>query len=77
MKVKELDSVTDRLVEEQGRARELQWEVEKERSRLERRVEGEREELEVNLLDDPLQVFGDFWSLFCDVMFRKCTRTCL
>ncbi|KAF5888638.1 A-kinase anchor protein 9-like, partial [Clarias magur] len=46
VKASELDSASDRLAEEQRRARELQWEVERERSRADRRAEGEREELE-------------------------------
>ncbi|MCI4381391.1 hypothetical protein PGIGA_G00251020 [Pangasianodon gigas] len=45
-KASELDTVSDRLAEEQRRARELQWEVERERSKADRRAEGEREELE-------------------------------
>ncbi|MCJ8735508.1 hypothetical protein PDJAM_G00247820 [Pangasius djambal] len=45
-KASELDAVSDRLAEEQRRARELQWEVERERSKADRRAEGEREELE-------------------------------
>ncbi|XP_053368918.1 A-kinase anchor protein 9 isoform X3 [Clarias gariepinus] len=46
VKASELDSASDRLAEEQRRARELQWEVERERGRADRRAEGEREELE-------------------------------
>ncbi|XP_060742630.1 A-kinase anchor protein 9 isoform X2 [Tachysurus vachellii] len=46
VKDSELDAVSDRLAEEQRHARELQWEVERERSRADRRAEGEREELE-------------------------------
>lgn len=48
VKASELDVVSDHLAEEQRRARELQWEVERERSRADRRAEGEREELEVS-----------------------------
>lgn len=47
VKESELDAVSDRLAEEQRQVRELQWEVERERSRADRRAEGEREELEV------------------------------
>ncbi|XP_060771551.1 A-kinase anchor protein 9-like isoform X2 [Neoarius graeffei] len=46
VKASELDAASDRLAEEQRRARELQWEMERERSRADRRREGEREELE-------------------------------
>ncbi|XP_053496852.1 A-kinase anchor protein 9 isoform X5 [Ictalurus furcatus] len=46
VKASELDAASDRLAEEQRRARELQWEVERERSRADRRAEGEREALE-------------------------------
>ncbi|XP_047675126.1 A-kinase anchor protein 9 isoform X3 [Tachysurus fulvidraco] len=46
VKESELDAVSDRLAEEQRHVRELQWEVERERSRADRRAEGEREELE-------------------------------
>lgn len=48
VKASELDAVSDRLAKEQQRARELQWEAERERSRADRRAEGEREELEVS-----------------------------
>lgn len=48
VKASELDAASDRLAEEQRRARELQWEMERERSRADRRREGEREELEVS-----------------------------
>ncbi|XP_053542009.1 A-kinase anchor protein 9 isoform X11 [Ictalurus punctatus] len=46
VKASELDAASDRLAAEQRRARELQWEVERERSRADRRAEGEREALE-------------------------------
>ncbi|XP_066525977.1 A-kinase anchor protein 9 isoform X2 [Hoplias malabaricus] len=46
VKSSELDAQTDRLSEEQKRARELQWALEREKNRAERREEGEREELE-------------------------------
>lgn len=48
VKASELDAASDRLAAEQRRARELQWEVERERSRADRRAEGEREALEVS-----------------------------
>uniref|UniRef100_A0A3B4D8S2 Pericentrin/AKAP-450 centrosomal targeting domain-containing protein n=1 Tax=Pygocentrus nattereri TaxID=42514 RepID=A0A3B4D8S2_PYGNA len=46
-KASELDSLSDRLAEEQKRVRELQWAMEREKNRATRREEGEREELEV------------------------------
>ncbi|XP_037398631.1 A-kinase anchor protein 9 isoform X8 [Pygocentrus nattereri] len=45
-KASELDSLSDRLAEEQKRVRELQWAMEREKNRATRREEGEREELE-------------------------------
>ncbi|XP_036433742.1 A-kinase anchor protein 9 isoform X2 [Colossoma macropomum] len=45
-KASELDSLSDRLAEEQKRVRELQWAMEREKNRAERREKGEREELE-------------------------------
>ncbi|KAK1788985.1 hypothetical protein P4O66_015880 [Electrophorus voltai] len=42
----ELDSLSNQLQEEQRRVRELQWTVEREASRAERRQEGKREEVE-------------------------------
>ncbi|KAL6473360.1 hypothetical protein MHYP_G00169210 [Metynnis hypsauchen] len=45
-KASELDSLGDRLAEEQKRVRELQWAMEREKNRATRREEGEREELE-------------------------------
>ncbi|KAF4081781.1 hypothetical protein AMELA_G00165260 [Ameiurus melas] len=46
VKASELDAASDQLAVEQRRVRELQWEVERERSRADRRAEGEREALE-------------------------------
>ncbi|KAL7858832.1 hypothetical protein AOLI_G00189340 [Acnodon oligacanthus] len=45
-KASELDSLSDRLAEEQKRVRELQWATEREKNKAKRREEGEREELE-------------------------------
>lgn len=44
----EVDSLTDRLAEEQRGARELQWALEKEKCKSEKREAGEREEMEVS-----------------------------
>lgn len=56
LKASELDAVSDRLADEQRQMRELQWEVERERSRADRRAEGEREELEVSGITNSLLV---------------------
>ncbi|KAL2080293.1 hypothetical protein ACEWY4_024086 [Coilia grayii] len=45
-KAAEVDTLNDRLVEEQRGARELQWALEKERCRSDKKEEGEREEVE-------------------------------
>uniref|UniRef100_A0A3B1JLI7 A kinase (PRKA) anchor protein 9 n=1 Tax=Astyanax mexicanus TaxID=7994 RepID=A0A3B1JLI7_ASTMX len=56
VKASEVESLSDRLAEEQKRARELQWVMEREKNRAERREEGEREEVEVQLDAQRLQV---------------------
>ncbi|XP_063041826.1 A-kinase anchor protein 9 isoform X2 [Engraulis encrasicolus] len=45
-KAGEVDSLSDRLAEEQRGARELQWALEKEKCRSDKKEEGEREEME-------------------------------
>ncbi|KAJ8000251.1 hypothetical protein DPEC_G00202900 [Dallia pectoralis] len=45
-KAADVDTLTDRLAEEQKRARELQWTYEKEKCKSDRKTELEREELE-------------------------------
>ena len=42
-----MDSLNDRLADEQRAAREIQWALEKEKCKSEKKEEGEREELEV------------------------------
>ncbi|XP_043088962.1 A-kinase anchor protein 9 [Puntigrus tetrazona] len=46
LKAAEVDSLNDRLSQEQKKARELQWAFEKERCRSDRKQEAEREEVE-------------------------------
>ncbi|XP_043923601.1 A-kinase anchor protein 9 isoform X2 [Protopterus annectens] len=46
VKTAEADAVNDKLVEEQKKGRELQWALEKENAKVERKEEREREELE-------------------------------
>ncbi|XP_056335140.1 LOW QUALITY PROTEIN: A-kinase anchor protein 9 [Danio aesculapii] len=45
-RVSEVDTLTDRLAEEQKRGRELQWALEKQKHRLDRKEEADREEVE-------------------------------
>ncbi|XP_073787372.1 A-kinase anchor protein 9 isoform X7 [Danio rerio] len=46
LRVSEVDTLTDRLAEEQKRGRELQWALEKQKHRLDRKEEADREEVE-------------------------------
>lgn len=46
-KAAELDTLTDTLVNEQKKSRELQWALEKEKTKTERSEERRKEELEV------------------------------
>lgn len=49
-KAAELDTLTDRLVSEQKKSRELQWALEKEKTKMDRSEERRKEELEVTNL---------------------------
>lgn len=46
-KAAEVDTLVDRLADEQKKARELQWAFEKEKCKSDKKEELEREELEV------------------------------
>lgn len=50
LKAAEVDTLNDRLADEQKRARELQWAYEKEKCKSDRKEETEREEVEVKTL---------------------------
>lgn len=50
LKAAEVDTLNDRLADEQKRTRELQWAYEKEKCKSDRKEETEREEVEVKTL---------------------------